>query len=70
MGNPRKTEAYSIKGRNMEFWLYLTEGKTRLDRSIGDKNLTPLAFENGARIRWGRNFYDKTLKYEHKIDIT
>lgn len=69
MGEPRTTEAYSMEGRNTEFWLYLTEGKTITDRSMGDKNFTPLAFENGILIGWGRNFYDQTLKYEHKIDI-
>lgn len=69
MGQPRKTEAYSIEGRNIEFWLYLTEGITITDRSMGDKNLTPLAFEDGTLIGWGRNFYDKTLKYQHDINI-
>ncbi len=36
---------------------------------MGDKNFTPLAFENGILIGWGRNFYDQALKYEHKIGI-
>lgn len=62
MGEPRKTEAYAIEGRNIEFWLYLTEGITITDRSMGNKNLTPLVFENGSLIGWGRSFYDSTLK--------
>jgi len=69
MGEPRKTEAYSMEGQNTEFWLYLTEGTTIADTSMGDKNFTPLAFENEILIGWGRNFYDQALKYEHKIDI-
>ena len=69
MGEPRTTEAYSMEGQNTEFWLYLTEGTIIGDGRMGDKNFTPLAFENGILIGWGRNFYDQALKYEHKIDI-
>ena len=63
MGEPRKTEAYSMEGQNTEFWLYLTEGTIIGDGRMGDKNFTPLAFENGILIGWGRNFYDQALKY-------
>jgi hypothetical protein len=69
MGEPRKTEAYSKDGRNIEFWLYMTEGIGIYDRTLRDSNFTPLAFEDGKLIGWGRNFYDQTLKYEHKIEI-
>jgi len=69
MGQPRKTEAYSVDKRNMEFWLYLTEGATVGDRRLKDSNFTPLVFEDGILIGWGRNFYDRTLKIEHKIEI-
>jgi len=69
MGEPRKTEAYSRDGRNIEFWLYMTEGRDIYDRTLRDSNFTPLAFEDGKLIGWGRNFYDQTLKYEHKIEI-
>ena len=69
MGEPRKNEAYSMEEQNIEFWFYLIEGTTAANRRIEDKNLSPLAFENGTLIGWGRNYYDKTLKYEHKIDI-
>lgn len=68
LGEPRKTEAYSIADKNIEFWLYMTEGKGS-DRKLNDSNFTPLAFENERLIGWGRNFYDQTLKYEHKIKI-
>jgi hypothetical protein len=71
MGDPRKTESYSKDGRNIEFWLYLTEGIEywSYDRTLRDSNFTPLAFEDGKLIGWGRNFYDQALKYEHKIEI-
>ena len=69
MGEPRTTEAYSMEGQNTEFWLYLTECITITDRSMGDKNFTPLAFENDVLIGWGRNFYDQALKQEHEIGI-
>ena len=71
MGEPRKTEAYSKDGRNIEFWLYVTEGIDyySYDRTLRDSNFTPLAFEDGKLIGWGRNFYDQTLKYEHKIEV-
>lgn len=66
MGEPRKTEAYIIEGRNVMFWLYLTESP---GRNIDDSDYTPLAFENETLTGWGRNFYDKSLKYEHEINI-
>jgi len=69
MGEPRKTEAYSMEGQNTEFWLYLAEGTIIGDGRMGAKNFTPLAFENEILIGWGRNFYDQALKYEHKIGI-
>ena len=71
MGNPRKTEAYLIEKRNIEFWFYLTEGLTVGNKAGGikDEHLTPLSFENGKLIGWGRNFYDRTLKYKHTIEV-
>lgn len=69
MGQPRKSEVYSKNGKSIEFWLYMTEGVTTDDRRLRDSNFTPIAFENGRVTGWGRNFYDETIKYEHKIEI-
>ena len=47
MGQPYKTEMYVPDGKPVEFWLYLTEGKSINDLRLTDSNFTPLAFENG-----------------------
>lgn len=71
MGNPYKTEAYQIEGRNLEFWLYITEGKSLEDsgRNLRDSNFTPLVFENDTLTGWGRNYYDNTLRIKQDIKI-
>ncbi|MBW8015071.1 MAG: DUF3192 domain-containing protein [Planctomycetes bacterium] len=70
MGQPRKTEAYSRDGTNIEFWLYLTEG-VGINRKMTDEHFTPLVFENGKLAGWGRNYYvERTQKYDIKIDQT
>jgi len=68
MGKPKKTKAYLLDDRTIEFWFYLTEGYMIDDGRFRDSDYTPLAFEGRKLIGWGRSFYDRTLKYEHKIE--
>jgi outer membrane protein assembly factor BamE (lipoprotein component of BamABCDE complex) len=68
MGRPRKTESYQIEGQNLEFWLYLTEGRTPYE-SLSDKHFTPLAFTDGKLVGWGRNYYERVLKLKHDITV-
>jgi len=69
MGNPYKTEMYSANGKSLEFWLYITERAPIIGTGLRDSNFTPLAFENGKLIGWGRNFYDKTTRINQDITI-
>jgi len=69
MGKPYKTESYVIDGKPVEFWLYLTEGRSTRDKGISDVNFTPLAFENGILKGWGRNYYDNTLRIKKDITV-
>lgn len=69
MGDPYKTEAYMVDGRNLEFWLYMTEGKDEVLRNLTDSNFTPLAFENETLMGWGRNYYNNILKIQQDIKI-
>ena len=69
MGDPYKTESYQVENKSLEFWLYLTEGKSVYDRTLRDSNFTPLAFENNTLSGWGRNYYDNTLRIKQDIDI-
>ena len=69
MGDPYKTESYQAENKSLEFWLYLTEGKSVYDRTLRDSNFTPLAFENNTLTGWGRNYYDNTLRIKQDIDI-
>ena len=66
MGKPRKIEIQSSNNRNIELWLYLTEGLIINDGIVRHSDHTPLAFENGKLIGWGRNFYDRILFYRNK----
>ena len=69
LGGPRGTESHSLQGRTIESWFYLTSGKTIGDRSITVKNFTPLCFEDGALVGWGRNFYDEAVKHKGAAEI-
>ena len=69
MGSPYKTESYQIEGKNLEFWLYLTEGRGIYDRTLRDSNFAPLAFENDVLLGWGRNYYENKLRIEQDIKI-
>ena len=69
MGNPYKTEMYSANGKSLEFWLYITEPAPMSGAGLRDSNFTPLAFENGKLIGWGRNFYDTTTRINQDITI-
>jgi len=68
MGNPYKTESYQLKGKVLEFWLYLTEGVS-VGYKLEDSNFTPLAFENNILTGWGRNYYDNALRIKQDIEI-
>ena len=67
MGKPHKTEAYSMYGDNLEFWLYITQGGGSM--YLQDHNFTPLAFRDGKLQGWGRNYYDRAIKVEAEIDV-
>jgi hypothetical protein len=69
MGDPYKTEMYQIDGKPIEFWFFLTEGRSIRDQGISDINFTPLAFSNGILQGWGRNYYDNELKIRKQIII-
>jgi hypothetical protein len=69
MGRPYKTESYVRDGRVLDFWLYLTEGKSITDRRLTDANFTPLAFEDGILKGWGRNYYDNVLRIKKDVTI-
>ena len=62
MGKPRKKQTHSFGDRDIEFWLYLTEGWTIEGSDLQDSHFTPLAFEKGTLIGWGRTFYERTLR--------
>jgi len=69
MGTPYKTESYAQEGKHLDFWLYLTEGKSLSGLPLNDSNFTPLAFENGILKGWGRNYYDTVLRIKKDITI-
>ena len=68
MGKPKKKEKYSRNDRTIEFWFYLTEGYMIDDGKFRDSDYTPLGFEGGKLIGWGRSFYDRALQYESEIE--
>jgi outer membrane protein assembly factor BamE (lipoprotein component of BamABCDE complex) len=63
MGKPYRREA---KGE-LEWWLYETEYWDRWQNE--SDYLTPLLFENGKLVGWGKNYWTtKEQKYDVKID--
>ena len=68
MGKPSKTEAYEIQGKNLEFWLYLTEYEF-VQYSTPKFEYAPLAFEDDILKGWGRNYYDEALRIKQEIKI-
>lgn len=53
--NPYRTESVTAKdGRRYEVLYYYTDLKQRDDK-ITDDELTPLIFENGKLVAWGRD---------------
>lgn len=75
--NPYKSEILYSKDKTFEVLYYYVEKKqeTKVDSwgwsqpvSINDDELTPLVFDNGILVGWGRNFLqDNINKYEFRI---
>ena len=64
-GEPYRVEAQG----QTEWWLYMTEFDLRW-KSESDY-LTPLLFEEGKLVGWGKNFWTlKEQKFDVKIDQT
>lgn len=62
MGKPHKREASG----QTEWWFYQTEHSAYVPDYI---RYTPIAFEDGKVIGWGRNFYkDIPKEYDIRID--
>jgi len=66
MGKPNKKKEYALDERTIEFWFYLTEAVSLDYGRIREAEYTPLAFEKGKLIGWGRSFYNR-LMYEQKL---
>ena len=57
MGRPYETEKTTSQNKIYEVWNYLTE-PTSLDQpKLITRNFTPLVFEAGHLVGWGKNFY-------------
>jgi len=54
--NPVKSETLQAENRTLEVVYYYTE--ERGDRKLMDEELTPLVFEEGVLIGWGRVFLE------------
>lgn len=65
MSNPHRNERYITNGKEMDIWFYRTSWNA--DDMETDDEFTPMVFENGKLIGWGRNYYDQTVKL--KADI-
>ncbi|MBF0523246.1 MAG: DUF3192 domain-containing protein [Candidatus Omnitrophica bacterium] len=65
--NPYRSEILQGKDKNLEVIYYVTDDKTG-NGVITDDDLTPLVFDNGKLIGWGRSFLqDNAQKYEIRI---
>lgn len=56
INNPYRTEMTESSGKASEVYYYLTDLKNK-NCEVEEDELTPLAFENGKLIGWGKNFH-------------
>ena len=67
INNPYRTTGFTMDDKTYNVLYYWTDVKQR-DGAITDDELTPLIFENGKLIGWGRELVDSTLKkYELRV---
>ncbi|NGX29053.1 MAG: hypothetical protein K940chlam1_01246 [Candidatus Anoxychlamydiales bacterium] len=64
MGYPYKTEERMYNVELYEIWYYITEPTYLGQSELITRNFTPLVFEAGHLIGWGRNFY----KYQFDVE--
>lgn len=69
--NPYRRSTHSYQGHQYDVYEYYTDAEkrelphyyrgtpTKKEKPITEKNLTPVVFEKGKLIGWGRNFLDK-----------
>lgn len=65
MGRPYDIETYEMDEEYFEVWFYVTRrvdlGQTRLVPG----NFTPLVFQDGFLVGWGKNYYNHLLDIEN-----
>lgn len=62
MGEPNKTEAFSLaEGKKVLVWFFLTEGRAPF-RRLDDPNYTPVVLENDILTGWGYVHLNKIQK--------
>jgi len=67
INNPYRSEILQGKDKTFEVLYYVTDDKAG-SGVITDDDLTPLIFDNGKLIGWGRSFLqDNIQKYEIRI---
>lgn len=67
INNPYRTTGFQSEGKAYDILYYWTDVKQK-DDVITDDELTPLIFENGKLIGWGRDLLDATIKkYEFPV---
>ena len=67
INNPYRTTGFQSESKAYDILYYWTDVKQR-DDVITDDELTPLIFEDGKLIGWGRDLLDATIKkYEFPV---
>lgn len=62
MGDPQKTEAFSLpEGKEFLIWYYVTESMAPF-RGLEDWNYTPMVFEKDRLTGWGYSHLDRLRK--------
>jgi len=67
INNPYRSEILQGKDKIFEVLYYYTDVQ-KMDGAITDDELTPLVFDEGKLIGWGRSFFqDNVNKYEIRM---
>lgn len=62
MGNPYKTEVYSLEGKQIDVLFYVKRGKRLPFRAPAESDLIPVVFENNSVTAWGQFHFERMTK--------
>jgi hypothetical protein len=68
MGGPSRNERYSLDKKQIDVWYYRTD--SFLTGSWDDDEyFTPMVFEDGILVGWGKDYYDEDQRHGNQGSV-